>query len=111
MNMEKNDGNYLPPGLHKKRKLQLSIDNIDAKVYTYDGRNFFHAIAMAVYQRQPSMDETVEVVTEYAVPTDNKEARSMKNVPITVVPLIPSNIKGTPKPNTSPSYPNFKHDE
>lgn len=63
---------------------------------------------MAVYQREPSMDETVEVFTEYATPTHNKAARSLKDVPRTVVPLIPSNITGTPKPQTSPSYPKFK---
>jgi hypothetical protein len=48
------------------------------------------------------------VVTEYATPTHNKATRSLKDVPRTVVPLMPSNITGPPKPPTSPSYPNFK---
>ncbi len=56
-NMEKHDGNYVPPGLHRQRRLRFSIDNIDAKVDTSDGRNSFHATAMAVYQREPSVED------------------------------------------------------
>lgn len=37
MNMDKNDGNYIPPGLFKKQRLRFSIDNLDANVDTYDG--------------------------------------------------------------------------
>ena len=46
---------YVPPGLHRQRRLCFSLNNIDAQVDTLDGRNSFHAIAMAVYQRQPNV--------------------------------------------------------
>ena len=50
-NMEQHDGIYIPTGLHNQCQLRFSIDNIDANVDTPDGRNSFHATAMAVYQK------------------------------------------------------------
>lgn len=77
-------------------------------VDTCDGRNSFHATAMAVYQQEPSMNGTQEELTEYANPTQSKAARSWEDVPKTVILLIPSSITDTRKPHTSPQYPNFK---
>ncbi len=37
--MEKHNGNYIPPGLHRQQRLRFSLDNIDAQVDTSDGRN------------------------------------------------------------------------
>ena len=80
--------------------LNFSIDNIDAQVDASDGRNSFHATAMAVYQREPSVEDAIDV--------ENKSARSLKDVPTTIVPLIQSTITGNPKPPTSPYFPHFK---
>jgi len=107
-NMEKHDGNYIPPGLHRQKRLHFSLDNIDAKVDTPDGQNSFHATAMAVYQRQPSAEDTTDVVVKYIAPTLNRSARSLKDVPTTIVPLVNSTISGSPKPPTSPHYLDFK---
>ncbi len=38
-NMEKHNGNYIPPGLHRQQRLRFSLDNIDAQVDTSDGRS------------------------------------------------------------------------
>ena len=92
----------------KKRRLRFSIDNVDAKVDTSDGRNSFHATAMAVYQRQPSTAEAIDVVAQFITPTQNKSVSSLKDVPSTIVPIMQSTITGSPKPPTSPCYPDFK---
>lgn len=107
-NMEKHDGNYIPPGLHKQRRLRFSLDNIDASVHTPDGRTSFHATAMAVYQKEPSAEVTNDIVVRYVAPALNRSARSLKDVPTTITPLINSKISGNPKPPASPHYPNFK---
>ena len=39
------------------KRLRFSADNIDSQVDTPKGKNLFHAIAMSVYQRQPTMDD------------------------------------------------------
>ena len=81
--MEKHDGIYIPPELHKQRRPRFSLDNIDAKVDASDGRNSFHATAMAVYQRKASTEDRSECIK----PTQDV-ARSLKDVPTTIVPLI-----------------------
>ena len=57
-NIEEHAGNYVPPGLHRQERLRFSIDNIYAHVDTPDGKNSFHATAMVVYQREPTMDDS-----------------------------------------------------
>ena len=52
-NMEEHAGNYVYSGLHRQNRLRFSVDNID----TSEGKNLFHATAMSVYQRQPTMDD------------------------------------------------------
>ncbi len=106
--MEKHNGNYIPPGLHRQQRLRFSLDNIDAQVDTSDSRNSFHATAMAVYQREPNIEDAIDVAVEYITPTQNKSARSLKDVPTTIVPLVQYTISGSPKPPSSPHYPDFK---
>ncbi len=60
---------------------------------------------MAVYQ---SVEDAIDVVVEYVTPTQNKSARSLKDVPTIIVPLIHCTISGSPKPLTSPHSPDFK---
>jgi len=87
-------------GLHRQKRLRFSLNNIDAKVDAPDGQNLFHATAMAVYQREPSAEDTTDVVVKYITPTLNRSARSLKDVPTTIVPLVNSTISGSPKPPT-----------
>ena len=56
-NIEEHAGNYVHSGLHRHKRLRLSVDNIDGQVDTPEGQNLFHATAMSVYQRQPTMDD------------------------------------------------------
>ena len=63
---------------------------------------------MAVYHREPSVEDAIDVVVEHVTPTQNKSARSLKDIPTTIVPLIHCTISGSPKPPVSPHYPDFK---
>lgn len=60
-NMRENGRNYVPPGLHRGKKLRFSVDNIDTQVDTTDGKDSFHATAMTVYQREPTLDSQSSV--------------------------------------------------
>ena len=62
---------------------------------------------MAVYQREPSIENAIDVVVECVTPTQNKFARSLKDVPTTIVPLIQCTITGIYKSQTSSCYPQF----
>ena len=37
--------------------LRFSVDIIDGQIDTPEGKNLFHATAISVYQRQPTMDD------------------------------------------------------
>ena len=63
---------------------------------------------MAAYQREPSVEDAIDVAVEYVTPTQNKSARSLKDGPTTIVPHVQCTISGSPKPQTSPHYPDFK---
>ncbi len=63
---------------------------------------------MAVYQREPNIEDAIDVAVEYITPTQNISARSLKDVPTTIVPLVQCTISGNPKPPSSPHYPDFK---
>ena len=39
------------------QKASLFVDNTDGQVDTTEGKNLFHATAMTVYQRQPTIDD------------------------------------------------------
>ena len=51
---------YVPPGLLKNKRIRASMDNIDKKVDTPDGKRSVHGMALRVYQRSgggvPSME-------------------------------------------------------
>ena len=53
-------GVYVPPGLLINKRICASMDNIDKKVDTPDGKSSFHGMALGVYQRSgggvPSME-------------------------------------------------------
>jgi len=63
---------------------------------------------MAVYQKEQSAEDAIDIMVKYVTPTQDRSARSLKDVPTTIVPLINSTISGSPKPPTSPHYPDFK---
>lgn len=108
-NMTTNEGTYVPPNLITGQALRASIDNIDAKVDTTDGKNSFHALASAVYQKCPKTRETVVVTKPLSLNSAGKSSSSaLKDVPKTGVALVPCTIKGTPKPTTSPHYVDFE---
>ena len=41
---------YVPPGLLKNKTIRASMDNIDKKVDTPDGKHSFHGMAIGIYQ-------------------------------------------------------------
>ena len=106
-NMLKFNGVYIPPTLFKNFPIRCSIDNIDAKVDTSDGRNTFHGTALAVYQHVPSDISECETVAE-PLKLDDTALETLANVPDTVTDMIPCNILGNPKPNRSPHYETFE---
>jgi hypothetical protein len=107
--MKDHNGIYIPPGLHRKSILRFSIDNVDSYVDTPDGRNSFHATAMAVYQQEPLLDEgPCDITANPLRLTSIVTSRALSDVPSTVVPLLQSNITESPRPETSPHYPDFK---
>ena len=46
-----------PEVLIGNKRFRFSPDDIDAQENTPDGKNSFHATAMAVYQRETMMDD------------------------------------------------------
>ena len=39
------------------KKSSLFVDNIDGQIHTPEGKNLFHATAVAVYQKRRTMDD------------------------------------------------------
>ena len=103
-NIDEHQGVYLPPGILYDKLFRASIDNIDAKVDTPDGKQSFHALAATVFQENSEVEYNV---TE-KLNLDDKYESKLKNVPNTVTLLKPCTISGSPKPQTSPYYPSFK---
>ena len=98
-------GVYVPPGLLKNKTIRASMDNIDKKVDTPDGKHSFHGMAIGVYQL--SCDgETI--VNQLQLNNRQSLSESLKNVPQTVIQLVPCAIKGSPKPQASPHYTSYK---
>ena len=104
--MEEHGGTYIPPGLVPNQPLRAALDNIDAKVDTPDAKHSFHALASAIFQQgEPrGTDQHVRDLLNVNIPPDSK----LKNVPNTVVEIVPCTITGSPKPRTSPHYPSFE---
>ena len=83
-NINNNNGGSVPDGLRKGIATMFSIDNVDCKVDTPDGKDSFHGLDFI-----------------------NAPATKLCNIPKLVLPLFPYQIMGSPKPQESPQYPNF----
>ena len=68
-------GKYVHSGLHRPKSV-VFVDDTDGQVDTPDGKNVFHATAMTVYQRQPTIyDRTY--LTEAQHPESHLSSLSM----------------------------------
>lgn len=97
-------GVYVPPGLLRNKRIRASLDNVDKKVDTPDGKGSFHGTAMAVYQRSGQGETVVKPVQFSESPT----SESLHDVPPTILNLATCDIEGSPKPRTSPHYSSYK---
>ena len=101
--MDANAGLYIPPELVHGQQIRASIDNIDAQVDTIDGKNSFHALVSAVYQKHI---KDQEMAGSEKIPL-KKISNNLKSGPATVINMNPCSITGNPKPTTSPQYNTF----
>ena len=62
--MELNDGLYIPPDLVLGRQVFCAVDDVDFAEVIPDGKNTFHGIAMAIYQRQEPGDLAPELTVD-----------------------------------------------
>ena len=97
-------GVYVPPGILRNKRIRASLDNVDKKMDTPDGKGSFHGTAMAVYQRSGQGKTVVKPVQFSESPT----SESLHDVPPTILNLATSDIEGSPKPRTSPHYSSYK---
>ena len=77
------------------KKRRFFVDNTDGQVDTTEGKNLFHATAMTVYQRQPTIDDRT-YLTKAQHPESHLSSLSMAwllciNLVLTKVTLI--NVK------------------
>ena len=105
-NIKENKGIYISPGLVKGHTLRVALDDIDAKVDTPDGKHSFHALASTAFQQVVSLGTHLEQLSS-PLQILSHESSKLSDIPKTGVKLIACNIKGNPKPATSPHYSNF----
>ena len=91
--MEEHAGNYVHSGLHRPKSVAFLL--ITLMVDTTEGKNLFHATAMPVYQRQPTIDDRT-YLTKAQHPESHLSSLSMAwllcmNLVFTKVTLI--NVK------------------
>lgn len=98
-------GVYVPPGLLKNKTIRASMDNIDKKVDTPDGKHSFHGMAIGVYQ---SSGDGETIVNQLQLSSQQHVSETISNVPQTVIQLLPCAIEGSPRPQTSPQYASYK---
>jgi len=98
-------GVYVPPGLMRNKAIRASLDNVDKKVDTPDGKGSFHGTALAVYQRS-GRGETVAKPVQ--ITSKRQVSEVLHDVPPTVITMVKCTIEGNPKPKTSPHYANYK---
>lgn len=98
-------GVYVPPGLMKNKSIRASMDNIDKKVDTPDGKGSFHGMALGIYQ---SSGHGETVVTPLNIGNIGLTSEGLKDVPPSCINLVTCSIDGSPKPRTSPHYDNYK---
>ncbi len=101
----KEHGVYVPTGLLKNQPIRASMDNIDKKIDTPDGKHSFHGMAIGVYQSQGHGETKVQPQEQRY---QQRVSETLKNVPQTVIELEPCTIEGSPKPQTSPHYPEYR---
>jgi len=97
-------GVYVPPGLLRNKRIRASLDNIDKKVDTPDGKGSFHGTALGVYQRSDQGETVVDPVQF----SESLTSAGLQDVPPTVIDMVACTIEGNPKPKTSPHYTNYK---
>ena len=99
-------GVYVPPGFLRNKRIRTSMDNIDMKVNTHDGKGSFHGMALAVYQHS-GQGETV--LGQVQIDSQSPTSEELQEVlPSTVTKMVACAIEGNPKPTTSSHYPNDK---
>ena len=98
-------GVNVPHGLLKNRTIRASIDNIDKKVDTPDGKHSFHGMAIGVYH---SSGDGETIVKQLQFSSQEPVSETIRNVPHTVIQLLPCSIEGSPNPQTSPHYGSYK---
>ena len=75
-------------------------------VDTCDGKNTLHATAMGTYQHKSANPTIVLPIAKESLIQLNGEP--LPKVPSTVIPLVSTHIKGSPKPQPSPQYKDYK---
>lgn len=98
-------GVYVPPGLLKNKTIRASMDNIDKKVDTPDGKHSFHGMAIGVYQ---SSGNGETIVDQLQLSSQQPVSETLRNVPQTVIQLLPCTIEGSPKPKSRPQYASYR---
>lgn len=106
-NADINLGAYVPPELKKGLPMRASLDNIDRKVDTVDGKMSFHGTAITLYQR-PMSDPDANMYLTQEVHLSQESTKFVRNVPQTIVALQPCDIQERPKPANSPHYEHYK---
>lgn len=87
-------GVYVPPGLMRNKAIRASLDNVDKKVDTPDGKGSFHGTALAVYQRS-GRGETVAKPVQ--ITSKRQVSEVLHDVPPTVITMVKCTIEGNPK--------------
>ena len=85
----------------QRARLYFAIDNIDFSEDTLDGKNTLHGTVLVAFQQQGDHDTPMHQNLQLETSGVN---RSIKNLPSTIVDLLPCPVKGNPKPKN-----NLKH--
>ena len=79
-----------------------SMDNIDKKVDTPAGKDSYHGLASAVYQKAGEGDGIADPLLVFRA-----DKTKLPEVPESVIKLLSCKITGCPKPQTSPQYEQY----
>ena len=86
-------------------KTFFAIDNIDFTEDTLDGRNTLHGTVLVAFQQIGEHDIPVHPFLQVEA---SGVSTSLKNLPNTIVDLLPCTVKGNPKPKTNLKPKHFK---
>lgn len=103
--MEETNGVYLPADMSKGKMTFFAIDNIDFTEDTVDGKNTLHGTVLVAFQQRGDQDTPVHESMQLETPGVSK---SLKNLPSTIVDLLPCPVKGNPKPKSNVKYKRFQ---